>query len=211
MPAAMASARRGVAALALLLAIGLVSGCDDDGPALSALSDDAVLLAFGDSITYGTGARAGESYPEVLEALIGRTVVRSGVPGEVSRLGLARLAGVLAEEQPDLVILCHGGNDILRRQSLERAGENLREMIRQIRDSGAEVVMLGVPRFGLMLETAPVYLQVAEEMGVPIEAEILPEVLADNGLKADAVHPNAEGYRRVAAAIQALLVEAGAL
>jgi lysophospholipase L1-like esterase len=188
----------------------LLAACGD-GASLAPLAPDGVVLAFGDSITYGTGAKEGESYPEVLSELIQRPVIRSGVPGEVSRRGLARLGEVLEATRPALVILCHGGNDILRRQSLQRAGDNLRAMVRKIREAGAEVVLIGVPRFGLMLETAPIYVEVAEEMNVPIEAEILPSVLADSDLKADSVHPNAAGYRRVAEALRDLLRDAGAL
>jgi len=196
-------------ALAALL-LAALAGCGED-PALSPLAADDVVLAFGDSITYGTGAAEGESYPEVLETLIGRRVVRSGVPGEVTERGLRRLPGVLDEVRPKLVILCHGGNDILRRQSRDSAGKNLRAMIRLIREQGAEVVMIGVPQFGLMLDTAPVYTAVAEELKVPIEADILPSILGDNDLKADTVHPNAAGYARLAGALQAMLKQRGAL
>jgi lysophospholipase L1-like esterase len=198
-------------AAAAVAVIGIaITACSGDR-GLSALPADAVVLAFGDSITYGTGAGAGESYPEVLAGLIGREVVSRGVPGELSARGLERLPGVLEALRPRLVILCHGGNDILRRQPLARTGDHLRAMIRLIRDSGAEVVLVGVPRFGLMLDTAPIYEEVAEELGVPIEADILPAILSDNDLKADAVHPNAAGYARLASALQQLLQRSGAL
>ena len=188
----------------------LLAACSDAGR-LQPLPPGGVILAFGNSLTYGTGARDGESYPELLAGLTGRTVVRAGVPGEVTADGLRRLRGVLDRERPALVILCHGGNDILRKRPLEQAAANLREMIRLIRDSGAQVVMLGVPRFGLFLDTAEFYTEVAESEGVPIEADALPDVLSDNDLKSDAVHPNAAGYARLAQAIDGFLRAQGAL
>lgn len=180
-------------------------------PALPALGDDAVILAFGNSLTRGTGAGRGSGYPEVLAKLSGRVVVNAGVPGEESDAGLARLPTVLDEVAPDLVILAHGGNDILRHRDPARTQANLRGMIRLARDRGAAVVLIGVPKPGIFLAVHPMYKELAEELDVPIQDEALADILADRALKSDQVHPNAAGYRRLADAVHRLLVEEGAL
>ncbi|MFT5394701.1 MAG: acyl-CoA thioesterase-1, partial [Gammaproteobacteria bacterium] len=140
-----------------------------------------------------------------------RSVVNAGVPGEVTSKGLSRLADELEESKPALVVLCHGGNDILRKLPHAQAAENLREMIRMIRATGAEVVMLGVPKFGLFLDAAPFYAEVAEAEQVPIDVDILADILSDKALKSDTVHPNAAGYAKLATAVATLLREGGAL
>jgi acyl-CoA thioesterase I len=99
--------------LVVALSFSVLAACSDAPP--PRLGADDVVLAFGDSITYGTGARPEESYPEVLARLIGRRVVGAGVPGEVTANGLQRLPEVLDEVKPKLLLLCLGGNDMLRK------------------------------------------------------------------------------------------------
>lgn len=193
--------------LAILL---LLAGCGREA-GLRPLGADAVILAFGDSLTFGTGAGRNESYPQVLADMTGRTVVNAGVPGEVTAKGLARLPGLLRQHQPDLVVLIHGGNDMLRRQSRARAADNLRGMVGLARDSGADVVLLGVPAPGLILSTAGFYEQVAEETGAPIDSDALADILQYSSNKSDPVHPNGKGYRMLAEAVRQLLTAHGAL
>ncbi|MGE0862025.1 MAG: GDSL-type esterase/lipase family protein [Gammaproteobacteria bacterium] len=196
-----------VLAVALLLA-----GCDAPAPSLPTLAPDARVLAFGDSLTFGSGARAEESYPAVLATRIGREVIRSGVPGELSSTGLERLRSELARHRPALVILCHGANDLLRKRPVGALTENLTQMIALVRASGAEVLLVGVPQPSLgRLHLAPVYTDVAAANGVPLEGEALPRILSDDSLKSDGFHPNAEGYARLAAAVSAALEMYGAL
>jgi lysophospholipase L1-like esterase len=191
----------------------LVSGCSsEDTPKLRVLSDDAVILAFGDSLTYGTGAdHQTESYPAVLTGLSGRTVVNAGVPGEVSSEGLNRLGKMLEEHQPDLVLLCHGGNDLIRKLDETALRQNLAQMVTQIREYGAEVVVLSVPKPGVLLKPAPLYLQLATEFQLPIANEIIADVESKTSLKSDAIHPNAAGYKLIAEQVYQLLSESGAL
>ena len=195
-------------ALALLLAL---AGCDGP-PRLTPLTPSALILAFGDSLTHGTGTSAENSYPEVLARLIGRTVVRSGVPGEVTASGRQRLSAELRRHRPALVILCHGGNDILRRVPPATTEANLRAMIAEAQASGAEVVLVGVPGLGLFLTgSAPVYDRIAEELSLPYLEGTLAGVLRNDRLKSDTVHPNAAGYRKLAEDLAGLLRDAGAI
>lgn len=188
----------------------LLSACQPAGR-LSLLEPDARILAFGDSLTFGTGVIPNKSYPMILSALIGREVISAGVPGEVGAEGLKRLNSLLQRYQPDLVILCHGGNDILRRLRSKQTEQNLRTMIELVRANGAEVVLVAVPTFGLFPRAAGYYNDIEVDLNVPVEMDILADLEADNRKKSDQVHFNEAGYREMAEAIQRLLEREGAL
>ncbi|HLX79659.1 MAG TPA: arylesterase [Burkholderiales bacterium] len=196
---------------ALLAAMLLAaSGCGQQAK-LPPLAPDAVVLAFGDSLTFGTGANEQESYPAQLARLIGRRVVNEGVPGEVSAAGLARLPSALDEHQPKLLLLCHGGNDFLQRQSKQAAAENLRAMIRLAQSRGIEVLLIGTPEPSLTLTPPEFYGEIAKEFHIPYEGDVLTKILRDSSLKSDQVHPNAQGYRLMAERVAALLRKSGAV
>ncbi len=194
----------------LLCCLILLSGCSR-GAQLPPLAADGLVLAFGDSITAGIGAGAGESYPDVLGKLIGRKVVNAGVPGEVSAEGLARLPELLEAQKPALLILCHGGNDLLQRLDQGQTAGNLRAMIRLARERGIAVLLVAVPAPDLSLKPPPFYAELAAKSGLPIEAKILARILGKGALKSDYVHPNAAGYRQLAEALATLLKKSGAI
>jgi lysophospholipase L1-like esterase len=196
---------------ALMFVACATAGCGGAAPKLSKLPADAVVLAFGDSLTFGTGAQPEANYPAVLEKLIGRKVGNAGVPGEVSAAGLARLPSALDDYQPKLLILCHGGNDLLRRLDEAQTAENLRGMIRHTKQRGIEVVLIAVPKPGLFPSPPDFYASIAKEFGLPYEDAALQAIVRDNELKSDVVHPNARGYTRLAEAVAALLKKSGAL
>lgn len=194
-----------------LFLAALVAACGP-APQLEPVAPDATLLAFGDSLTRGVGADPAESYPAVLAGLSGREVVNAGVPGELSGEGRKRLPAVLDRIRPALLLLCHGGNDLLQRVPADRLRENLLGMVRTARARDIPVVLIGVPKPAVFGSgSAGVYHEVAETLEVPLLAEALAEIERDAGLKSDPIHPNARGYRRLAEAVHRLLVERGAL
>jgi lysophospholipase L1-like esterase len=159
------------------------------------LSSHSMILAFGDSITYGYGVAEEAGYPSQLQKRTGVHVINAGVSGEESSEGVQRLPRLL-EKKPDLVILCHGGNDILRKRSEEKLKSNLIKMINLIKASGAKVLLVGVPNFGLLgFKTHSLYAEVADETGVFFEDDVLSVVESDNALKIDYIHPNEKGYK----------------
>lgn len=187
----------------------LLSACGGQG--LQPLSDDAVILAFGDSLTAGNGVSQQQAYPAVLERLSGRTVINAGVSGEVTSEGVQRLPSLLRQHQPDLVILLEGGNDILQNKSMASAKDNLSQMIELSRQQGASVLLVGVPKKSLFASTAEFYAELADEHGVPLQSKVIGSLLKMPSMKSDSVHFNAAGYEALATAIYEKLDDIGAL
>jgi acyl-CoA thioesterase-1 len=196
----------------LLVFVALLTACSDNKPQLPPLSPDAVILAFGDSLTFGSGTDKTKSYPAVLAQLTGHTVINAGIPGEVTTAGLQRLPALLDQHKPELLILCHGGNDLLRKLNSAATRSNIEAMINAAAQHNIPVLLIGVPQPALMfMESAVIYDELAAQYKLAYQGEILPAVEADNSLKSDRIHPNADGYKRMASAIYQLMQETGAL
>lgn len=173
---------------------------------LKELKADATILAFGDSLTFGYGALSHESYPAWLEQKIHRKVINAGIPGELSDEGAKRLPALLKTYHPDILLLCHGGNDILQKKSEASLRHNLEQMIRIAQIHHIDVILIGVPEFSLIhLSSPPLYKEIAKQYHLPIEADILPDLLGDNRYKSDWIHLNTDGYKKMAEAIEKLL------
>jgi len=189
----------------------LLTACGDSQKQLARLPDDAVILAFGDSLTYGTGAEKGESYPAILEKTVNYKVINAGVPGELSMQGLKRLPKLLDKHQPSLLILCHGGNDILQRENLAEAEANIRQMIALAQNNNIPVILFGVPKPGLFLNDADLYNNIADNTDVIFIPNLVAKILSDASMKSDTVHPNSTGYSKIASTLANLLENSGAL
>jgi acyl-CoA thioesterase I len=195
----------------VLLVLAFALAACGERPKLAPLPSDAVVLALGDSLTFGSGAAEHESYPAQLEQLIGRRVVRAGVPGEVTAGALARLPAMLDAHSPKLLLLCIGGNDFLRRLGNPQAEANVRAMVKLARSRGVEVLLIGTPEPGFSVSPPPFYAGIAKDFGLPYEETVMSEVLKDAALKSDPIHPNARGYRVIAERLAERLKHSGAI
>jgi acyl-CoA thioesterase I len=168
-----------------------------------------IILAFGDSLTAGSGLDPGSGYPEMLQAELDRRgykyhVVNAGIGGDTTAGGLARLESAL-DIHPEIVILELGGNDGLRGLPVESMQSNLDELIVAFKKAGAKVLLGGMtlPRnFGPDYISAfeKVFPALAEKHKVTLIPFFLEGAAGRPELNlGDGIHPNEAGYRIVTA------------
>lgn len=184
-----------------LLALSTLSlaaaGCGPDVPNLD--SPGHTIVCLGDSITSGVGTSPGNAYPDLLASRLGVEIVNAGVPGDTAEDGLARLDAVL-EQDPWLVLVELGGNDILRRVPPARTEAALRQILDRLLAARVAPVLVEIETpFGGAYSA--IFEKLGDEYGVPVIEDTLGEVLLDPALKADTIHPNDQGHAVLAEAI----------
>ena len=193
-----------------------LAACGRD-PHFTALPAKANVVILGDSLTYGTGANKGEDYASVLAAKTGWHIVNAGVPGNTSSDGLERLPAILAEGHIDLLIVELGGNDFIRHVPVKETTQHLKTILAQAKAQHIPTLLLAIPEFSPFgaavghLSDHPVYEKIAKETQTPLVEDIFSEVLGNYALKADPLHPNADGYRIVAENLYQALIKLGFL
>lgn len=178
---------------------------------------DVTVVAFGDSITAGYAVRRGfpSFWKEMLQKKYPETrieMINSGVSGDTTMDGVARLDWSVLSYEPDLVTVNFGINDCVLGLGLEEFEMNFVEVIRRIRAGpDSEILLLSSqpletpPYDRMVLDYYQAIERAAREMdvgfvdvygawmdqikaGTPLSSLILP------GLD----HPNEAGYRIVA-------------
>ena len=122
--------------------------------ALAALAGAAAaevrILAFGDSLTAGSGLPPAQGFAPQLQAWLrahgapDATVINAGVPGETTAGGLARIATAL-DPGVDAVIVELGANDMLRRLDVAAMRKNLDGILGEIDAAGLPALLAGLP------------------------------------------------------------------
>jgi acyl-CoA hydrolase len=198
-----------------ILAIAIVLGACGKPPKLPTIERGASVLAFGDSVTFGTGAAAGEDWPTLLARQTGWRIENAGIPGDTAEAGKERIQALLDEHRPRLVIIEIGGNDFLRRRLPKAVKEDVRRLIQTAKSAGAQVVLVAVPEFSLLgavtrkPSDSPMYRELGDEEKVPVVSDVFSDILGRPELCADQIHPNAQGYLQMASGIHAYLEKIG--
>ncbi len=163
------------------------------------------VVAFGDSLTAGYGASAGQSYPDVLAKKINRPVINLGLSGDTAAHAPTRLPDVLAQ-RPYMVLIEFGANDFMRKQSRQAAVNAVAQIVDEVQRAGAIAVIVdtGGPGMG---EYTKEYKKIAKEKGALFVPGIMKGIFFKPSLKSDQIHPNAQGYAKVADKVYKVIKE----
>lgn len=158
------------------------------------------IVALGDSLTAGFGVQPGEAFPDRLSVLIGRPIINAGVNGDTIAEGLARLDRDVLARKPGVVIICLGGNDLLRRGGADAAFAKLDTIVQRVTDSGAMVVLVGIEGVAIVsADFGSRFEALAERHGCVYVPDILDGIFGRSALmQSDGVHPSAPGHQKMA-------------
>jgi len=182
-------------------------------PDVPVMGAERRILAFGDSLFAGYGLKPGESYPARLEAAlrsrgVNARIANAGVSGDTTAAALQRLEFTLNSQQlpPELVLVCLGGNDLLRGLSPDQTRANLAAILTELERRKLKVVLMGMlapPNLGTDYRARfdPIYPALARQKDAELVPFFLQPVMGKPDLiQADHLHPNATGVQEIVAA-----------
>lgn len=161
------------------------------------------VLVVGDSLAAEYGIQRGSGWVDLLEqklqqAYPGSQVRNASISGDTTSGGLTRLPAALEKHAPGIVIIELGSNDALRGLSLDMSRANLKEMIQLAKDSGSQVLLIGMripPNYGRTYTEA--FYSLFQELAKKHEVGLVPFLLENiatkrNYFQSDGIHPNEE-------------------
>ncbi len=176
------------------------------------------IVALGDSLTEGYRLKPEETFPAQLEAhlkALGKdvTLINGGVPSDTSAGGKARLNWVL-KQQPQIVIVALGANDMLRSIDPTLTHANLDSILQTLTQKNIVVVLAGMksamnmgPHYAAKFNK--IYPALAKKHGVVLYPFFLEGVARKSSLNLpDGLHPNAKGVRVIVEGIMPSVLKA---
>ncbi|PLX85410.1 MAG: arylesterase [Desulfuromonas sp.] len=175
------------------------------------------IVVFGDSLAAGYRLPLLDAFPSRLQAALrqaGREamVINSGVSGDTTAGGLARINWMLAD-QPDLVIVELGGNDALRGLPPVQTRTNLDAILERLSSAGVKILLTGMraPR-NLGGDYVAGFDSIFPELARLHQVAFYPFFLdgvatAPTLNQNDGIHPNAKGVDVIVAGILPLVLQ----
>ncbi len=162
------------------------------------------ILIFGDSLSAGYGVDISESWAHLLQQKIasqGFRIINASISGETSLGGRERIAKLLRQYHPSVVILELGANDGLRGYRIEDTEANLDAMLQDIRDAHAHALLIGMrlpPNYGASYteKFQGMYARLAKKHRVKLLPFLLDGV-KENQFQADNLHPSADAQPHI--------------
>jgi len=212
--------RQGLAHCTALLA--LIAARPGNALAASAAApanDGERILVVGDSLSAEYGLTRGSGWVALLEQRLAReglraTVVNASISGDTTAGGRARLAPLLQQRKPTLVIVELGGNDALRGLPLDETRRNLSAIAQDAKAAGARVLLIGMqlpPNYGrkYSADFAAMYGAVARAQGAALVPFMLKGVAdganSESMFQSDRIHPLASAHPIILANIWPVL------
>lgn len=185
--------------LRLIGVIFMVTLCGCAKPEIKNLdAQGSSIICFGDSITFGYGANAGEDYPMVLGKLVRLPVINSGVDGDTTFAALERLENDVLNKNPRLVIVEFCGNDFIKKIPKENTVKNLAKIIDRIQERGAMVALADISAGVFFQEYRAAFKKLAAQKKAIFIPVLLNKIVTNPAMKSDFFHPNARGYQVIA-------------
>jgi acyl-CoA thioesterase-1 len=159
------------------------------------------ILIIGDSLSAEYGLKRGTGWVELLKQSLAKThpsaeIINASISGDTTSGGVSRIKALLARTKPNIVLIELGANDALRGLPLSLTRNNILEMVRLAKETGAQVLLAGMqipPNYGTEYTTAfrELFAQVAQSEQTGLVPFFL-EGIADRPemFQADTIHPN---------------------
>ena len=179
------------------------------------------LLVVGDSLSAEYGLRRGTGWVPLLDKQLTAArkpvkVVNASISGDTTSGGRSRLAGLLKQHRPGVVVIELGGNDALRGLPLDMTEKNLTAMVQASKQAGAKVLLLGMqvpPNYGGAYGAtfAGLFSKVAKAEKVALVPFFLRGIAdadaSTTQFQADRIHPNEQAQAKMLANVQPELMK----
>ena len=176
------------------------------------------IVLFGDSLMAGYGLSNDNSLPIVLQRNLDAKgynikIINGSVSGNTSLGGLNRVSWTLAEPDIDLIILCLGGNDMLRGIQPTETKNNLEKIIKNAQDKNIEIILAGMVApashgFNYKKKFDKIFPDLAKKFNI----KLIPFLLKGVAMKpefnlSDGIHPNAEGTLIISKTLEEIIIK----